>query len=55
VPEWGRSLDEAEFPHVYYSTFGAIVANMLCLIFPGIIAGPLTKIISKITLPDKDG
>jgi len=54
VPEWGRALDEADFPHVYFGTFGAIVANVVCLIFPGMISGPLIKVLGKVFIGDKD-
>lgn len=54
VPEWGRALDEADFPHIYFGTFGAIIANIVCLIFPGMICGPLIKVIGSVTIEDKE-
>lgn len=54
VPEWGRTLDEAEFPHIYFGTFGAIVANVFCLALGSILCGPFISINAEIFVPDKN-
>jgi len=46
VKEWGRTLDQADFPHNYFGTFGAIVANLLALIFPEFITDSLVTFIA---------
>jgi len=38
---------------MYYGTFGAITANMICLIVPGIICGPMIKVLGNFFIPDK--
>lgn len=51
VPEWGRIMDQGDFPHDYFTNFGAITCNIVAFIFPGFITTPLIKIIADIFLP----
>lgn len=51
VPEWGRVMDQGDFPHDYFTNFGAIVANFVCFMFPSHIASYLLKFLANVLLP----
>lgn len=51
VPDWGRVMDKNDFPHDYFTNFGAIICNMVSFIFPGFITRPLIKFLANILLP----
>jgi hypothetical protein len=52
VPEWARVLDNADFPKDYFTTFGAIVVNLLAFALPGYILTPLIKFLTNVILPN---
>lgn len=52
VPEWGRTLDEADFPHEYFGTFGAIVVNTLSLIMPHFIVSGICYVAAELYIPE---
>jgi hypothetical protein len=43
-----------DLPHDYFKTFSCIVGNLFNLIFPYIVAYPLTKYLAGILLPAED-
>lgn len=48
VPEWGRAMDKGDFPHDYFTNFGAIVSNIVCLSFPNAVAKEIIYVVSNL-------
>lgn len=44
VPEWGKVMDLGDYPHDYFMNFGAIVCNVISLVFPNDIAKPIIEL-----------
>lgn len=44
-------MDNDDFPHDYFTNFGAIICNLIAFIFPGYITKPLVKFLAGILLP----
>ena len=46
VPEWGRVLDEEDYPRDYYYVFAAIVVNLFAFTIPTWILIPFITILA---------
>merc|ERR1712227_1081547 len=51
VPQWGEVLDKGDYPKDYFQNFGAIVCDIMGLIFPNFITEALIKFIAPILSP----
>ena len=50
MPTWGQALDSNDFPHNYFTNFGAFVCNTVAFIFPGYITEPSIKFFAEFVL-----
>jgi len=53
VPIWGKVLDLGDYPKDYFSNFGAIVSNIVFVVFPSYAARPIIEVLSNVA-PTKE-
>lgn len=47
-------MDKGDFPHDYFSTFGAIASTYISLLLPGFIVTPIMGVLANAILPSEE-
>ena len=50
VGSWRQVIDESDYEHTYQNTFGAIIANIMNLVFPEVITKPIMTVLADLLL-----
>lgn len=50
VPIWGQVMDLGDYPHDYFTTFGAMLSNIFAFVFPGFILKGVISLLAKLIL-----
>jgi len=51
LPIWGQVMDLGDYPHNYFTTFGAMVCNIYSFILPGFILKGVIGLFARVILP----
>lgn len=51
VAIWGKVMDLGDFPHDYFTNFGAMACNFVALLLPSFLTFHIIDLIAKVILP----
>ena len=51
APIWAKVMDHGDYPHEYFTTFGAMVCNLYSFLLPGFLANGIVSMFARLLLP----